>query len=179
MEARNIDPQDVEVLPPEGKETVLLAGYKVTHVQWTAFEAFIETNCYTDACRIAGICEKTLWTWRKQPWWDAAMDEFIRRNQDRFMARLAKNSVKIADGLINVAAGKDKEDKTANARVQAAKVYAEMGDKPLINRRHDVKIQNTTINAGVLNIDKVRELGRDKILEIVSGSVAPPQEVME
>ncbi len=176
----------VEVLPPEGNEPLTLAGYEVSPRQFLAFEVYCRTGKYKPAWEAAGVCKRTLLNWRRSPWWKAALQEYLREHQEKLAIYLSNRYEDIAEGFIGVVkGGPDATDKTANAKIQATKVFAELGDNPLINRRPDVRIQHNTFNSpGTLNMDKVAELsrlpgGHERILEIVSGSVAPPKEVLD
>ena len=157
-----------------------VAGHVLTPNEWLAFEVYGDTGDLKAAGKAAGVTKWTIWSWRMLPWWRELHRQFIQHHQDKFHQQMAIKSQDLLDGLMEIAEGTDKGDKTASARVQAARLFMEAGADPIINRRPDIRIQHNTINnQGVLNIDKVRELSREQILEIVSGSAPPPEEVLE
>lgn len=91
------------------------------------------------------VNERTIRGWMHLPWWIQEVDRMITEGQNVFALELAENGLEIAKGMLAVAKGTDKTDKTANARVQAGKVFSEIGKSPLINRRPQLNIQNNTL----------------------------------
>ncbi len=171
---------EVEVLEPEVDSAILIGGYEVPPRMLRTFEAYVETSNYKQAARIGGVDISSIKRWRHGPIWRALSQDFLRRHQEDMAIRLAARVDVLADGVIEVADGTDKKDSTANARVQAGRLFLEAGDDPMINRRPNVQIQHNTFNTqGALDINKVRELSREEILEIVSGSVEPGKELLE
>lgn len=178
------DVTEVEVLEPPPTPTVI-AGHELKPREWRAFEAFTETGSWMDAARAAGVARDTIRRWRYSKWWQVLMQQYLREHQEKLVVRLSQKVDVIADGLISVSEGDEKFVKSANAVVQAVKVFAEIGEEPLINRRPNVQIQNNTFNnQGIMNFEKVVALsrlpgGREKILEIVSGNASPAEEERE
>lgn len=157
-----------------------VAGHVLEPNEWTGFETYSDTGNMERAAEAAGVTAWTIWRWRGLEWWKELHRQFIQHRQEWFHQQMASKAEDILDGLFEVIDGDDKTDKTANARVQAAKLFMEAGSDPIINRRPEVQIQHNKFeHHGTLNINKVRELGRERILEIVSGSVAPPKEVLD
>ena len=111
-----------------------------------------------------------------QPWWKEGLRRILTEAQSKYTVILAKNAETIADGLVEVAKGTDKTDKTANARVQAAGKFMEMGSDPLINRRPQVAItHNTQTNVLNLDPDKYKDLSKDELLEFARTGKMPEE----
>ena len=102
--------------------------------------------------------------------------QFIKEHQEDFHAQMASRKGEILDGYFDVATGADKTDRTANARVQAARLFSEMGDDPLVKRRAAVEINQNTVNfRGNINIAKIKELSAEKLLEWHNTGIMPEE----
>jgi len=165
-----IDPRDV----PDKLPTI--AGRVLKPSEWVAFETYAKTGNLRKAAEAAGVTEWTLWSWRKQTWWGELHRQFIREHQEDFHSQMATRQEEILDGYFDVATGADKTDRTANARIQAARLYSEMGDDPLVKKRAAVEIHQNTANFhGRIDISKIKNLGAEKLLEWHNTGVMPPE----
>ena len=85
--------------------------------------------------------------WTHLPFWIKAVDTLLSESQDTFKGGMAEMTDDILGGLRDIATGKDKDNKTSMAQVRLGYMRAEMGDKPLINRKGAFQAQvNIQIN---------------------------------
>lgn len=141
-----------ETYLPEPVEEVI-DGHTIAPHEFRAFEHFCVTGSISEAARAGGVAPSTIFRWRHQMWWRTLIEQHLRFHQERFAAKIAAHADEVADGLLEVARGDDKSDKTASARIQAAKVFAELGRDPLVDRRARVSITNQTLKVSLANID--------------------------
>jgi len=137
------------------------------------------------AANAACVKKSTIRTWRHKEWWAKMYQRYVAGSTMDFHMALASAAPDIAQGLIDVAKGTNIEDRTANARVRAAEVYAKTaaaGQVPLLNTKPELNINNSTTNNltihGVLDHDKIRDLGRSDpaaILEMVHTGNIPEE----
>ena len=157
-----------------GQEVIVVGDHPLSVVEWTMFQEFYKTSSTSEAMQqvfeITGevVPMSTLRSWRRMEWWKELHERFVKDGQDRFIMQLAEASEKIAKGLLDVATGIDKDDRTAMARVQAARVFSEMGKDPVTNRRSDVMIQdNRQVNVVNITPDRMRGLTPEQLIDYV------------
>jgi hypothetical protein len=127
-----------------------------------------------------GVAYKTLANIKCKPWWRELEDQYMVRAQGRFQTKIAAAADTFADGMIDVASGKnDETSKTASARVNAAKLFAEIGrgGGGLLPKTPSVAITNdnrsvTNVGATVTNI---QNLGADALRDFLRTGTLPPQ----
>jgi len=170
--------QGVEDVPQETLPKV--RGHQVTPIQWQAFELYCSGMSQVEIAKAVGCDRWSIWNWRRQSWWAEMEADFFKAAQRRFQTQLAARSDEILNGLMGVAAGVDKLDRTASARVQAAKLFADVGSDPLVVKKPTVNIQQNTINTGGgdFNVKKMKEsdVTPEDLLLIATGKKPPPDE---
>ena len=160
--------------PPEGTGAVI-AGHRLKPNQWAAFETYWLSGSVEQAARSGSVSPWTIWNWRRSPWWQELFERHVQHHQQDFHSRLARHSKDLADGVIGVASGKDTADKTASARVNAAKLFAEMGEKPLIKKRNLelTYIGNQQNNYGGINLGALKGMTQEELLEMNESGTIP------
>ena len=144
---------------------MMVEGVRVTPQQYRAFEAYFTGQTPTAALRILkdagiGISRRTFFTWKNQPWWQVLHDRIFKDAQEKFQRRVADKADEFAKGLIDVVSGDDKSDRTAMARVSAAKLFSEMGRDPLVQRSPHVQINNNQKFQTLITGEKLADILR-------------------
>jgi len=177
----------------ESKTVVM--GHDVTAAQWRAFElSNLGLNNEEIATRMQSegykVKHRGIGLWKRHPWWKALANEYLEEKQTAFKQFLAEHAEQIGASYLEVLTGKDKGDKTANARVRAVELFLLVGDDPLIKKTpkfvNQTNIQNNTLN---ISSDELRrKLGgmtQDQMIEynrtgqLPQGMEAEPQEPID
>ena len=170
---------EIEVLEPAFKEdrgaVIDVDGHKITPAQWRCFELWIENSNMVEVHKrlvVEGytVTNSIVYHWKRQLWWGKLCDEFFGGAQNDFRTRIASKVEKIAEGLEGVATGDEKYHKSANAVVQLGRLFGEMGDHPLIQKRpmfsNTTNIQNNTLNLTSDQLaDKLRGLNQQQLID--------------
>ena len=158
----------------------LVCGHRLEPEQMLAFETWClgKTRGVAAVAKAVGVDVAIVKKWMHSVWWQELGDRYIQVRQGAFHRELARRSDEVAKAFFDVVNKKDSEDRTANARINAVRLFAEMGKDPLVNRRPALQVvNNTVINKGTINIEKLRALPSERLLEIAyTGDV--PEEVM-
>lgn len=162
----------------EGELPVVM-GHQLTMQNWKALQGFVLTGKYTEGARRAGVSKPAIYLWHNQPWWQAMMRDYIKRSRERTLIDTARNYERAIGTLESVMDATDKADKTAQARVNAARTVMELGEEPILNRRPNVQVQTNILhNHGTLNIERLRGKSSDQWLDIwATGKV--PEDVID
>ncbi len=155
----------------------MVCGHRVTSTEWRAFEVMVLGEGKTVKEIVAQLTHEgfkiTIWAlswWRRQDWWKQMVCDNMRDSQETFLAILSKNAPALANGMVDVAKGTHKDDRTASARVNAAKVFMEAGTEPIINRRPQVQItHNTQTNVLTLDPSKYHEMSAEEVFAHARG----------
>ena len=164
----------------EGKsqvEDIVVAGHELSIREMQAFKAYSKEGSFAGVERVTGIHHNTVAKWSKTAWWQELYDTYIKNEMDDFFVQLVKNKGVVLDGYVEVMAGEDKSDRTANARIAGAKLFMEAGKNPILQKpgMQTNIIANTQVN---LKLDdaKLVELARTdkaKLLEIAQTGIIP------
>ena len=181
------NPDIPEITDPD--ELAFMARLKIYPRHQAGFLAYYDPenvgSPLKSAAEAASVGRATIAAWKHKPWWKALYERHVAKSAMDFHMRLSASSKDIADGMLTVARGDDKTDRTANARVRVGEVYARIaapGAVPLLNTKPDVNINNTTNNnlivQGVLDHSKILAVGRTNpaaILEMARTSTIPDE----
>ena len=170
-------PLTPEVVEEPLRDGRLVSGRQLRPNQWTAFETYWMTSSLKKAAAAAGVHYYTVWDWKRSTWWDELFNRLVKDAQESFHAKLSRHAETMADAVIEVAEGKDKDDKTAAARVNAAKLFSQLGAEPLI-RQKGVEITNNTLNATgtiVVNRNATKDLSQLDMMKIITGEMPFPE----
>ena len=166
--------QEKEAIKNPDKHYVV-EGHTMLPMHWSAFSTFIETGNYTEASRRSGVHTSTIRQWRERPWWKKLVTDYLTSKQEEYHVKMASRVDDIVDGYFEVMTGVDKEDKTATARINGARLFAEIGDNPLI-KKHLWQINNNMqVNNFAINYDKLSALSPEKVLEIARTGQIPAE----
>ncbi len=127
-------------------------------------------------------CEaSTILGWKNKDWWLGLSEQHLRVGQRAFAVGMVEMGPEILKAYKEIVTGKDakgnsnKEDRTANARMQGVSKFMEAGTDPLLSKKPGVVINNDnrtqTMN---LNWEKIKELPQGKIQDMMENGI--PQE---
>ena len=158
-----------------GENVERIAGHILQPKHWKAFECYLECFSLEQVSKMTGTPTRTLYLWRNQDWWKELHQRFITSKQEEFYLQMCARAGDIIKGYFEVVTGQDKSDKTSSARVQAAKLFMEAGNNPLIKKHPAfVNINNTQVKVE-LDLKKLGELSMEELLEINLTGVIPEQ----
>lgn len=144
-----------ELLQIEGLPKI--EGHQVTLEQWDSFKDFsLNPTRYKVAAARYGISELTFYKWRNSPWWRTLFNDHVRESQEDFLTKVASKSDEMADALIGIITGVDKDDRTATARVNGIALVLKSGRDPMLETRN--KIESTVNNFNSTGDQKVQIL---------------------
>lgn len=124
----------------------VIQGHELSLAQWDAFVEWIATGSFELAADKAGVQVRTVWVWRRQPWWNYAMRTMFEDSIDRLKHGMAERVPKALVMLDKLLDGELDDKKGLNGVVALFSKFLEMGDNPVINKRNLVLKQSTTIN---------------------------------
>lgn len=153
-----------------------VCGHKLTVEEWSAFEAYSLSGKLEDAANAVGIEVARLRRMRRTDWWRELEAEYIESRQQGYLMRIMNASNDFADGMIRVAKGGDKDldPRVANAMVSANKLFAEMGQTPVIDRRTKVNVNNNTLNNyGRIDVNRLGELSPQEQTDLILHNKVP------
>lgn len=152
-----------------------VAGHKLSVEEWTAFEAYAHTGKLADAAEAAGVPVSRLRRQRRTDWWKELEAEYIESRQQGYLLRIMNASDDFAEGLVRVAQGDESLDpRLANAMVGANKLFAEMGEKPVIDRKTKfVNNNNTLNNYGRIDVNRLGELSPQQQTDLILHGTVP------
>lgn len=162
----------------EARESAMptVCGHKLTVEEWSAFEAYSLSGKLEDAAEALGLPEARLRRMRRTDWWKELEAEYIESRQQGYLMRIMNASSDFADGLLRVAKGGDEnlDPRVANAMVGANKLFAEMGSKPVIDRKTKVSVSNNTLNNyGRIDVNKLGELSPQQQTDLILHGTVP------
>ena len=166
---------NVQVINSEGVDLEyeglpILGGHQVTPQQWSTFKHYCSNpGDYITIAEDSGVSIQSLELWRKKDWWKILHSQYLRHAQEDFAAKLAEKKDVMAKAVIDIASGLDKNDRTATARVNAAKLFATVGENPILETRNKIeKIHNTFNSAGdqkILMVNIAKNMTAEEIAE--------------
>ena len=162
--------ENPDALPDDwdGNELPVINGHQITLFEARCFKAYVDSNGNKSAAAKALQCTRqNFYRFEVEPWWRWLCDRYIVSEQRRTHVNLARRMHLAADTLFDVMTNTSPDDRTAGARVNAAKTVLEVGNDPLIKKSPSLQInQNIINNHGTINIAKLKGLAPDKLHEI-------------
>jgi len=177
---REIDPN----LPEVENLTDLpqINGHQITLQQYNTFRAYLSNGGKVKyAAQSMGLHAATVSKWRREPWWKWLEERYIEESNRRTHLYLLAHQQEAVDTLLYVMrteenGGMSPDDKTAGGKVNAARLFLEVGNDPLIKKHPSVQINNNTIqNYGEINISKLKQLPSEKLHEIAATFEIPDE----
>ena len=152
-----------------------IAGQVLQPKHLKAFELYTQYYSLEEVAQVMKISVRTLYQWRNQGWWKELHQTYIEDKQQDFYLQMCAKADEIITGYFEVVTGRDKGDKTANARVQAAKLFMESGSNPLIKKHAATfNIQNTQVTqTNRINIQQLKEMTQAELLEMNLTGIIP------
>lgn len=146
----------------------VINGHQITVFEWRCFKAYVDANGNKlAAAREMQCTRQNFYRFEVEPWWKWLCDRYIVSEQRRTHVSIARRMHLAADTLVDVMVNSSPHDRTAGARVNAAKTVLEVGNDPLIKKSPSLQInQNIINNHGTINIAKLKELSPEKLHEI-------------
>jgi len=163
------------------KKPVKVAGHTMHPVEYEAFGLYCMGTKNKGIASALNIEPNTLAGWKRTSWWAALEDEYIVRKQKEFHVNLSKRTEDIEDAYFDIVTGVDKTDRTASARVNAIKMFAEMGKNPLIDKSTRTDINSINITADNVTVESadLSKLSAAEMLEMARTGVVPDKVVKE
>ena len=147
------------------------------HLQ--AFKTYTQVFSFEKVAKLTGIAVRTLYEWRRQAWWKELHQTFIEDKQEEFYLKMCARADEIMEGYFAVVTGQDKGDKTAGARIQAAKLFMEAGENPILKKPGLTITHNKQVNMiGQLDEEKLHLLTSEELTNLALGG-AIPEKVMK
>lgn len=179
FQVERLDPADVWPEMLEGGPLPVIMGHQLRMREAMGFQTYIRTGNKFEAARQTGVHVSTIKKWCKLPWWIAMEQQFLKEVRRQTLVDVHRNHEKAVSTLAGVMDIKDESEaaqKTAQARVNAARTLLELGDDPVLNRRPNVQVnQNILHNHGTISIERLREQGTDKLLEMFATGKVPDE----
>jgi len=150
-------------------------GKPLEQKHYDAFESWCAHN-FNAKATAQTICmnANTLCGWVSSDWWKKLVEKYVASASRKFYMQMSARSDEIINSYFDIVNGKDKNDKTANARIQGIKAYMEAGKHPIINRRNDVNINNNTqINTVSIDMQQAHEMSATELLEAARTGQVP------
>jgi hypothetical protein len=154
----------------------VVEGHTMLPMHWTAISTFLETGNYSEVSKRVNVCRETVRKWRQQEWWKKLINDYLTSKQEEYHVKMSSRVDDIIDGYFEVVTGVNKDtDKTASARINGARLFAEIGDNPLIKKHMWQINHNTQVNNFAINYNRLSELSPEKILEIARTGQIPAE----
>ena len=153
-------------------------GSKPTAQQLGALTLFLTGKTKVDVAKEMGISRGAIQIWARKGWWKKEVERHLEDTQADYHKGLRDLGEDILGGVRDVA--QSREDKTAAARVNLAKLASEVGKNPLIDKKGtNINIGTTTNIAEqkVLNINRLGELTESELTKILLGESSIPDRV--
>lgn len=156
---------------------VEIAGHKLTRKQYLGFKNYVTSKTNTEAFTKTGVSHETLRQWRMSSWWKDLYELFIRESQEDFMTEIWSRKDEVVKGFFSVVDPNNNNDRTASAKVNAAKLLMTAGKDPLIvsNGSAQINIQNNVSveTTGSIDRAKLDTLTADELLDIAKTGKVP------
>jgi len=170
----------IEVLPPEQEIEPIteVDGHRITPKQFLYFQTYYLPDVDGNGeearrrCVAQGyvMSPATAYKWRNSGWWKKLAIELFGQSQNDYRVKIAAMSGKLTSAMEAVLDGDPTYHKTANAVVQANRVFGEIGDDPLIKKRPNFQ-STTNITNNTLNLtqdqlaDRLRGLSQEQLID--------------
>ena len=143
---------------------------------WKALAFFrlhiMENKTLRESSEELGISIKSLSVWKKQEWFKVIRGEWQKMVYGQLHDGMLQKVPDALDGYVDVMRNRDV--KTANARVSGMKLMMEMGKDPLIQKGGNINIQQNTVNQSIeIDMDKFKELSQEEMIEVARTGVVP------
>ena len=102
-----------------------VAGHDITQAEWKAYEMLCAGKKVDQIALEVNRATRTINEWKSSEWWRELDTQFFSKNQEDFKRRMAADMPAIYNEMMGIITGADKEDRTANARVQMIKAIME------------------------------------------------------
>ena len=157
------------------KLTVMrLAGEDLSQQQLDVFQDYYTRDLATPLKAVAdkhGISLKQIRAWQRTQWWQLLFDEFIKNHSNDLYSQMAQKVPDMIQAMDAILKADHEYDKSASAIVNLIRLFADMGENPLIRKSKDGLInQRNTINLfqqhNEITIDDLKGCSAEEILEI-------------
>lgn len=161
---KEVKAQELKELAESNSDShMVIEGIRIDPIKYKAFEAFCQTGSVDKAVALMAeggytVARRTFFNWKNDVWWKILHERMFKEAQEIFSKRLSENAEVFATGLIRIAKGEDKTDRTAMATVRAAEVFATVGRDPLIQRSPHVLINNNQKYNTIITGERLAEV---------------------
>ena len=140
------------------EETEAFIGHEIKPHHLKAFQYYTDGMGVNEIAALIGVTTNTVYQWKQKLWWRQLHSRLVEEHQQDFMARLMSRSDQVLQNYLSVLNGDNPNDRTANARIAAVKLFMEAGENPLIKKNHTTNQFNTQINQVSLDPEKLHDL---------------------
>ena len=148
-----------------------VCGHLVSDEEMQAFLLFLQGYSLKEIGLRLKRGSNTVSQWKRSEWWNQMYADHLHERQKKFESQLSAHNDRILSGYMDVMESRD--DRTAMARIQGTKLYMEMGDDPLIKKQPKTVVNNTLIQTGRLDPEKINEMDEDELLEAARTGIIP------
>ena len=165
-----------EIVDDEVGELPKIGGRQLTDKHLLAFNmAHVGGAGVKEIAAAIGKSRWAVYEMKKEPWWQILREMWIDEHQQEFERKFLSKGEAMEKAMDDILGGERSGDNSVNAAVKLIDMRLKIGDKPLIEHRTNVNIDNRTINhKGTINITKVKELmTSDEILDMRMTGIIP------